>query len=61
MEGYVPHPKIDRPLSLLEAIEAVSSMEKYSDEIKMILIEAILNGEVQVWYCWDGKIRLSWR
>jgi hypothetical protein len=59
MGGYKPHPKIDKLLSIVEALEAVER-EKCSLELKNALLEAILNGEMIAWLCWDGKIRYQY-
>jgi hypothetical protein len=56
MGGYKPHPKIDKPLSIVEAIEAIEG-EKCSPELKDALLEGLMNGEIVAWLCWDGKVR----
>ncbi|MCR6692825.1 MAG: hypothetical protein MRT15_10570 [archaeon YNP-LCB-003-016] len=59
MGGYKPHPKIDKPLSIVEAIEAIER-EKCSPRMKNALLEALLNNELQVWLCWDGRVRYQY-
>ncbi|MCR6692666.1 MAG: hypothetical protein MRT15_09755, partial [archaeon YNP-LCB-003-016] len=59
MGGYKPHPKIDKPLSIVEAMEVIER-EKCSLELKNALLDALLNNEIQVWLCFDGKIRYQY-
>jgi len=59
MGGYKPHPKIDRMLSIVEAMEVIER-EKCSLELKNALLDALLNNEIQVWLCFDGKIRYQY-
>jgi hypothetical protein len=59
MYEYVPHPKLDRLLKGDEAIRAVLG-EKYDEAVKEALIYAVRAGEVNVWLCWDGKLRYQY-
>jgi|YelNatPaOPRAMG01_1025707.scaffolds.fasta_scaffold13480_6 hypothetical protein len=59
MYEYIPHPKLDRLLKGDEAIRAVMG-EKYDEAVKEALIYAVRAGEVNVWLCWDGKLRYQY-
>jgi hypothetical protein len=59
MGGYKPHPKIDKLLSIVEAIEVIER-EKCSEEMKEALLEAVLDGRMLVWLCWDNRVRYQY-